>query len=42
VKVGLGARSQAVAAANFLKPWFFIYMRHGRVARFLFSQKFVD
>jgi hypothetical protein len=42
VKVGLGPRSLPVTAANFLKPWFFIDVRRGRVARFYFALKFVD
>jgi hypothetical protein len=42
VKVGLGARSLPATTANFLKPWFFIYIRHGRVTRFYFALKFVD
>ena len=28
--------------ANFLKPWFFIYVDHGRVSSFYFALKFVD
>jgi hypothetical protein len=42
VKVGLGARSLPATTANFLKPWFFIYTRRGRVTRFYFALKFVD
>jgi hypothetical protein len=42
VKVGLGARSLRVTAANFSKPWFFIYTRRGRVTRFYFALKFID
>jgi hypothetical protein len=42
VKVGFGARSFPVTAANFLKPWFFIYLRRGHVARFYFALKYVD
>jgi hypothetical protein len=41
-KVGLGKKSLAVTVDNFLKPWFFIYMRHGRVDGFRFASKFVD
>ena len=41
-KVGLGKQSLAVTVGNFLKPWFFIYMRHGRVDGFRFASKFVD
>jgi hypothetical protein len=42
VKVGLGARSLEPSSTNFLKPWFFIYLRHGRVARFYFALRYVD
>ena len=42
VKVGLGPRSLPATVKNFLKPWFFIYMRGGRVTRFYFALKFVD
>ena len=42
VKVGRGERSLPVSVKSFLKPWFFIYVRHGRVARFVFASKFVD
>ena len=42
VKVGRGARSLPVTGRNFLKPWFFIYLRHGRVASFYFALRFVD
>lgn len=42
VKVGLGQRSLAATPANFQKPWFFIYTKHGRVARFFFALRFVD
>jgi hypothetical protein len=41
-KIGLGRQSLAVTVDNFLKPWFFIYMRHGRVDGFRFASKFVD
>ena len=41
-KVGLGAHSLPVTGRNFGKPWFFIYVRHGRVARFYFALKFID
>jgi hypothetical protein len=40
-KVGLGARSLTVTAKNFLKPWFFIDVRHGRVTSFYFASRFV-
>ena len=42
VKVGLGARSLPATTANFLKPWFFIYTKHGRVTSFYFALRFVD
>jgi hypothetical protein len=42
VKVGLGARSLPVTGTNLSKPWFFIYLRRGRVARFHFALKYVD
>jgi hypothetical protein len=42
VKVGLGKRSLPATTDNFLKPWFFIDIRHGRVASFYFASKFVD
>ena len=42
VKVGLGPKSRVATARNFLKPWFFIYMRHGRVDSFYFALRFVD
>jgi len=42
VKVGLGAHSLPATTANFLKPWFFIYTKGGRVTRFYFALKFVD
>ena len=41
-KVGLGKESLPVTGANFTKPWFFIYMRHGRVSRFYWDLKYVD
>jgi hypothetical protein len=41
VKVGLGKRSLPATTDNFLKPWFFIDIRHGRVASFYFASKFV-
>jgi hypothetical protein len=41
-KVGLGAKSLPVTVKNFLKPWFFIDVRHGRVTHFYFSLRFVD
>lgn len=42
VKVGLGPRSLPATTANFLKPWFFINTKHGRVTSFYFALKFVD
>jgi hypothetical protein len=42
VKVGNGKRSLPATTANFLKPWVFIYVRHGRVTRFHLAQKFID
>lgn len=42
VKVGLGTRSLPVTGTNFLKPWFFIYLRRGRVTHFYFALRFVD
>jgi hypothetical protein len=42
VKVGLGKRSLPATTKNFLKPWFFIDIRHGRVASFYFASRFVD
>ena len=42
VKVGRGTRSLPATGDNFLKPWFFIYVDHGRVSRFYFALKFVD
>jgi hypothetical protein len=41
-KVGRGARSLPVTTKNFLKPWFFIDVRHGRVRDFYFASEFVD
>jgi hypothetical protein len=41
-KVGLGQRSLPLTADNFEKPWFFIYVGHGRVESFYFALKFVD
>jgi len=42
VKVGDGTRSLPVTAANYLKPWVFLYVRRGRVTRIFMAQKFVD
>jgi hypothetical protein len=41
-KVGLARRSLPVTIDNFLKPWFFIYIKHGRVDGFRFASRFVD
>jgi len=41
-KVGLGAQSLLVTLKNFLKPWFFIDVRHGRVSSFYFASNLVD
>jgi hypothetical protein len=41
-KVGLGKNSLPATSENFLKPWFIIYMRHGRIAAFDFDLKYVD
>ena len=42
VKVGRGPRSLPATTWNFLKPWFFIDVRRGRVSGFYFALKFVD
>jgi hypothetical protein len=42
VKVGRGTRSLPATVDNFLKPWFFVYVDHGRVSGFYFALKFVD
>jgi len=42
VKVGDGTRSLPATAANFLKHWTFLDVRHGRVTRIFMSQRFVD
>jgi hypothetical protein len=42
VKVGRGAQSRPVTTKNFMKPWFFVNVRHGRATRFFFAWKFVD
>jgi hypothetical protein len=41
-KVGLRTESLPVNTKNFLKPWFFIDVRHGRVNSFYFDSRFVD
>jgi hypothetical protein len=42
VKVGGGRRTLPPTAKNFLKPWFFIDVRHGRISGFYFARRFVD
>jgi hypothetical protein len=42
VKVGRGPRSLPATTRNFLKPWFFIDVRQGRVSGFYFALRFVD
>ena len=42
VKVGRGPHSLRATGDNFLKPWFFINVAHGRVSSFFFALKFVD
>jgi hypothetical protein len=44
VKVGFGKRSLRPSPAKYygVKPWFFIYIRRGRVASFSFTLHFVD
>jgi hypothetical protein len=42
VKVGLGKQSLPATYANFLKPWTFINVEHGRVASFYLAARFVD
>jgi hypothetical protein len=42
VKVGDGTGSLPATVKSFGKQWTFIYVRHGRVTRFLFARKFVD
>jgi hypothetical protein len=42
VKVGRGRQSLLATTKNFLKPWFFIDVRQGRVAHFYFAWRFVD
>jgi hypothetical protein len=31
-----------VSFKNFLQPWFFINVRHGKISGFYFASKFVD
>jgi hypothetical protein len=42
VKVGRGPQSLPATTDNFLKPWTFIDVRHGRVTSFYFASRFVD
>jgi hypothetical protein len=42
VKVGRGPQSLPATVHNFLKPWTFIDVRHGRVVSFYFAARFVD
>jgi len=42
VKVGRGPRSLPATTHNFLKPWTFIDVRHGRIVSFYFASRFVD
>ena len=42
VKVGRGPRSLPATSDNFLKPWFFINVKRGRISSFYFALKFVD
>jgi hypothetical protein len=41
-KVGLGKTSLSISGTSFGKPWFIIYIRHGRVSDFVFDLKYVD
>jgi hypothetical protein len=41
-KVGLGRRSLPATVDNYLKPWFIISVRRGRVTAFYFDLKYVD
>ena len=41
-KVGLGRKSLPATGKNFLKPWFLIYVRGGRVSYFYFSSRYID
>jgi hypothetical protein len=41
-KVGRGRKSRPATVENFLKPWFIIWVEHGRVTRFDFDLKYVD
>src|SRR4051795_4530443 len=42
VKVGRGPQSLPATTDNFLKPWTFIDVRHGRITSFYFASRFVD
>ncbi len=41
-KVGMGRKSLPARVESFEKPWFIIYVRHGRVAEFDFDLKYID
>lgn len=41
-KVGLGKKSLPATGKNFLKPWFIVWVRHGRVTAFDLNLKYVD
>jgi hypothetical protein len=41
-KVGTGRRSLPATVANFVKPWFIIYVDRGHVTGFYFDLKYVD
>jgi hypothetical protein len=42
IKVGTAARSAIASPRNFLKPWFFIFTRHGRAAEIFLSRRYID
>jgi hypothetical protein len=42
VKVGDAAQSLVATTDSFLKPWYFINTRHGRISAFVFDSKFID
>jgi hypothetical protein len=42
VRVGRGRHSLPASDQNFLKPWYFIEIRRGRISAFYFALKFVD
>ena len=41
-KVGFGRMSLPATGKNFLKPWFIIWVKHGRVTAFDFNLKYID